>query len=210
MLVAEIAPGFTSGFISGAPVPTTVLTPSMAMIELKRAPVASTPMRFSIDSSALLLDHLGHREDLRDRLDRHLGLDVAGGVDLAVGGDERDAEQVRIDLGERRDVVGVLAFLQVLELRVGRVDRGLRRRLRPAPRATGPSGRRARARARPRRWRRVPRLIGSTSSLSSELPREVVLERELDLDAVAVEAVARSSRGGPTGARRRPSRSGTG
>ena len=50
MLVAEIAPGFTSGFISGAPVPTTVRTPSMAMIELKRAPVASTPIRFSTDS----------------------------------------------------------------------------------------------------------------------------------------------------------------
>ena len=50
MLVAEIAPGLTSGFISGAPVPTTVLTPSMAMIELKRAPVASTPIRFSIES----------------------------------------------------------------------------------------------------------------------------------------------------------------
>ena len=51
MLVAEIAPGLTSGFISGAPVPTTVRTPSTAMIELKRAPVASTPIRFSIDSS---------------------------------------------------------------------------------------------------------------------------------------------------------------
>ena len=51
MLVAEIAPGLTSGFISGAPVPTTVLTPSTAMIELKRAPVASTPIRFSIESS---------------------------------------------------------------------------------------------------------------------------------------------------------------
>ncbi len=50
MLVAEIAPGFTSGFISGAPVPTTVRTPSMAMIELNRAPVASTPIRFSIES----------------------------------------------------------------------------------------------------------------------------------------------------------------
>ena len=50
MLVAEIAPGFTSAFISGAPVPATTLTPSTAMIELKRAPVASTPMRFSIAS----------------------------------------------------------------------------------------------------------------------------------------------------------------
>ena len=51
MLVAEIAPGLTSGFISGAPVPTTVRTPSMAMIELKRAPVASTPICFSTDST---------------------------------------------------------------------------------------------------------------------------------------------------------------
>ena len=50
MLVAEIAPGLTSGFISGAPVPTTLRTPSMAMIELKRAPVASTPMRFATES----------------------------------------------------------------------------------------------------------------------------------------------------------------
>ena len=50
MLVAEMAPGLTSGFISGAPVPTTVLTPSIAMIELKRAPVASTPIRFSTES----------------------------------------------------------------------------------------------------------------------------------------------------------------
>ena len=51
MLVAEIAPGLTSGFISGAPVPTTVRTPSTAMIELNRAPVASTPIRFATESS---------------------------------------------------------------------------------------------------------------------------------------------------------------
>ena len=50
MLVAEIAPGFTSGFISGAPAPDIARTPSTAMMELKRAPVASTPIRFSIDS----------------------------------------------------------------------------------------------------------------------------------------------------------------
>ena len=50
MLVAEMAPGLTSAFISGAPVPTTVFTPSIAMIELKRAPVASTPIRFLIES----------------------------------------------------------------------------------------------------------------------------------------------------------------
>ncbi len=51
MLVAEIAPGLTSGFISGAPDPTTVRTASTAMIELNRAPVASTPICFSTDSS---------------------------------------------------------------------------------------------------------------------------------------------------------------
>ncbi len=51
MLVAEIAPGFTSGFISGAPAPLTVFTASTAIIELNRAPVASTPIRFSTDSS---------------------------------------------------------------------------------------------------------------------------------------------------------------
>ena len=112
MLVAEIAPGFTSGFISGAPVPTTVRTPSIAMIELNRAPVASTPMRFAIGIQPLLLDDLRHREDLRDRLDRDLGLHVARGEDLAVGGHERDAEEVRVDLGERRNVVRVLAFLE--------------------------------------------------------------------------------------------------
>ena len=50
MLVAEMAPGLTSGFISGAPAPATILTPSMAMIELNRAPVASTPIRFAIES----------------------------------------------------------------------------------------------------------------------------------------------------------------
>jgi hypothetical protein len=48
-----------------------------------------------------------------------------GGVDLAVGGDHGDAEQVRIDLGQGGDVVGVLAFLQPLELGVGGVHRGL-------------------------------------------------------------------------------------
>ena len=50
---------------------------------------------------------------------------VAGRVDLAVGSHERDAEQVRVDLGERGDVVGVLAFVQVLVLRVGRIERAL-------------------------------------------------------------------------------------
>jgi len=44
------------------------------MIELNRTPVASTPMRFSTDSSPLFLDDLRHREDLGDRLNRDLGL----------------------------------------------------------------------------------------------------------------------------------------
>ena len=88
----------------------------MAMIELNRAPVASTPIRFSIGFEPLLLDDLRHREDLGDRLNRDLGLDVAGREDLAVDGDQRNAEQIRIDLGERRNVVGVLALLEVLEL----------------------------------------------------------------------------------------------
>src|SRR4029079_3052741 len=67
------------------------------------------------------------------RLDRHLRLDVARGVDLAVGGHEGDPEDVRVDLGQGGDVVRVLSFLQVLVLRVGAVERGLDlgRRLRP-------------------------------------------------------------------------------
>ena len=47
-------------------------------------------------------------------------------IDLAVNGHQRDAEQVRIDLGERGNVVGVLAFLQVPELLVRSLDRLLR------------------------------------------------------------------------------------
>jgi hypothetical protein len=91
MLVAEMAPGLTSGFISAAPVPTTVRTASTAMIELNLAPVASTPIAFD-RVEALFLDDLRHREDLRDRLNRNLGLDVAGRVDLAVHCHQCDAE----------------------------------------------------------------------------------------------------------------------
>jgi hypothetical protein len=71
----------------------------------------------------LLLDDLRHREDLRDRLDRDFGLHVTGGVDLAIGGDHRDAEQIRIDLGQGRNVVGVLALLERPELFVCGIDR---------------------------------------------------------------------------------------
>ena len=47
MLVAAIAPGLTRGFISGPPRSSDC---SMATIELKTRPVASTPMLFSIAS----------------------------------------------------------------------------------------------------------------------------------------------------------------
>src|SRR5262249_44443252 len=83
----------------------------------------------------------GHGEDLGDRLDRELRVDVAGRVELALRRGEGDAEVVRRHLGERRDVVGVLAFVQALELVVGRlhgrIDRPAagrgRRRLRRGP-----------------------------------------------------------------------------
>ena len=81
---------------------------------------------------SLLLDHLSHREDLRDRLDRDCGLHVTGGVDLAVGGDQGDSEQIGIDFGQGRNVVGVLALLERSELCVCGIDRllDLGRRLR--------------------------------------------------------------------------------
>ena len=91
--------------------PTTVFTrfDRDDRVEARAGRVDADPLLDRLEP--LLLDDLRHREDLRDRLDRDLGLDVAGGVDLAVGRHQRDAEQVRIDLGQRRNVVGVLAFL---------------------------------------------------------------------------------------------------
>ena len=126
MLVAVIAPGLTSGFISGAPVPTTFLhrLDRDDRVEARAGGVDADPLFDRLEP--LFLDDLGHREHLGDRLDRDFGLEVAGGVDLAVGGDQRDAEQIRVDLGERRNVVGVLAFLEVLVLVEGGVDDRLR------------------------------------------------------------------------------------
>ena len=89
-------------------------------VEARAGGVDTDPLRDRLES--LLLDDLRHREHLRDRLDRDFGLDVAGGVDLAVSGDQRDAEEIRIDLGQRGNVVRVLPFLQRPELRVRRVD----------------------------------------------------------------------------------------
>ena len=48
MLVVAMAPGLTSGFISGPP--SDFWANSIATIELKRMPVASTPIVFSIAS----------------------------------------------------------------------------------------------------------------------------------------------------------------
>jgi len=65
-------------------------------------------------------------------LNRDLGLDVTGGVDLAVRGHQRDAVQAWIDLGERRNVVGILALFQILVFGERGIDDrlrvGLRRR----------------------------------------------------------------------------------
>ena len=132
-----MAPGFTSGFISGAPVPTTVRTALDGddRVEARAGRVHADPLLDRVQP--LFLDDLRHREHFRDRLDRDLGLDVAGGVDLAVDRHDGDAEQVRIDLRQRGNVVGVLAFLEVPELRVGRVHGPLHvtRRLRVQRRA---------------------------------------------------------------------------
>ena len=49
MLVAVIAPGLTSGLISGPP--SAFCANSTATMELKRMPVASTPICFSIASA---------------------------------------------------------------------------------------------------------------------------------------------------------------
>ncbi len=116
MLVAVMAPGLTIGFIS-AP-----LYCSTATIELKTWPVASTPMllaRASTPDSSITSAIVNTFEiDWIDTSD----LMIARRVDLAVRGDERDAEDVGVHLRQRRDVVGVLAFLQVLVLLVGGVD----------------------------------------------------------------------------------------
>ena len=58
MLVAEIAPGFTSGFISGAPVPTTVLDAFDGddRVEARAGRVDADPLLDRVES--LLLDDL--------------------------------------------------------------------------------------------------------------------------------------------------------
>ena len=137
MLVVVIAPGFTMRVHLGA----LVLLDRDDRVEHLAGGVHAHVVGDRLD--ARLLHHQRHREDLRDRLDRHLGLDVAHRVDLAVDRDQRDAEEVRVDLGERGDVVGVLALLQVLVLREGRLQCGLESRPRSAPGPTRGSRRSA-------------------------------------------------------------------
>ena len=108
------------------------------------------------------------------------------GVDLAVDRHQRDAEDVRVDLGERRDVVGVGPFLEVLVLCIGRLEGGVDvgRRLRQDR-----NGRQSRA------WRtpavRPSRLrCGYASSrLASNQCREVGLDGELEAQVVHAPAV---------------------
>ena len=104
MPVVAIAPGFTSGFIWWP------LYCSMATIELKTWPVASTPTPSRIACSPESSITRAMVKTLEIDWIENSDVGVADGVDLAVGGDERDPEQVRGHLRERRDVVGVLAL----------------------------------------------------------------------------------------------------
>jgi hypothetical protein len=63
-------------------------------------------------------------ERLRDRLDSKQIARVAGLVDLAVGGDERDAESIRIGLGQLRDVGRNLAVEVLAIARAHLLERG--------------------------------------------------------------------------------------
>ena len=56
----------------------------------------------------------------------NLGLHIARGKGAAVGRDEDDAEQVRIDFREGRYVIGVLPLLQRSVLGVSRINGFLR------------------------------------------------------------------------------------
>jgi len=69
-----------------------------------------------------VLEDPRHREHLRDRLNRNFGGRVAGREHPAVRRDQRDAEELRVDLCQRRDVIRILAFLQVFKLCECRVD----------------------------------------------------------------------------------------
>ena len=128
MLVVAMAPGFTNAFISCP------LYCSTATIELNTWPVASTPIVFSICASPASCSTSARVKTLEIDWIENRAVDVADGVDVAVHGDQRDAEERRRYLGERRDVVGVLPLVERRVLCVRRaqrgIDVGLRRTLR--------------------------------------------------------------------------------
>jgi len=72
---------------------------------------------------ARFLDYFRHREHFGDRLDRNFRRHIAGRIHLTVGRHQHDAVDARIDFRERRNVVGVLAFLQIHIFRVCRAER---------------------------------------------------------------------------------------
>ena len=85
-------------------------------------------------------------EDLGDALDREGQIGVAGGMDRAVEGDDREAEVPRVDAGELRDIVGDLAFAEAgreggVDLVDDRLQVGVgRHRLAPGRGREGSSG----------------------------------------------------------------------
>ena len=155
------------------------------------------------DLRALLGHDERRREGLGHRLDRELVVHVAGRVDLAVPGGDHHAEQLARRLGQDRDVVGVLAFLQALVPRVGRVHEPL-----AVPSA---SGRRRSTLVKPSAaTASIGEPVLLTFSLlllligrQSECRAEVVLEGDLHAGVVVVPAVlVLAAR--PRATRRRP------
>ena len=115
-----MAPGFTRGLPGGGR--SWSLFISMAMIELKACPVAFGPIRLATSSGPRVLEDARQGERLGDGLDAELMGRIAHLVDLSVDGDDDDAEEILVDLGELGDVVRDLAAALALGLRVGHLD----------------------------------------------------------------------------------------
>ena len=95
---------------------------SMATMELKTCPVASTPILSRTAVAPAVSSTLASVKTLEIDWMENGRVDVPLLEGLAVDGDERDAEELRVDLGERRDVVGVLALVEGPVLLPGGVD----------------------------------------------------------------------------------------
>ena len=102
----------------------------MATMELKTWPVASTPIFSSAASAPAVWITLASVNTLEIDWMENGAVHVPFLHHLAVHGDEGDAEEPGIDLGERGDVVRVLALVEGQVLRVGGVDCRLCRALR--------------------------------------------------------------------------------